>query len=149
MTIAQAKSIFLADDDDDDCLLFQDALREICSRTQLTTAKDGMELMGKLEETVPPPPDVIFLDLNMPRKNGFECLEEIRRTHKLKNIPVVIFSTSAQSDSVDKVYESGANYYVRKPGSFAQLKMAIQQILSINWGEHTNQTPKEKFLLAF
>ena len=52
MTIAQAKSIFLADDDDDDCLLFQDALREICSRTQLTTAKDGMELMGKLEETV-------------------------------------------------------------------------------------------------
>jgi CheY-like chemotaxis protein len=73
MTIAQAKSIFLADDDDDDCLLFQDALREICSRTQLTTAKDGMELMGKLEETVPPPPDVIFLDLNMPVKTGLNA----------------------------------------------------------------------------
>ncbi|HSZ71610.1 MAG TPA: response regulator [Cytophagaceae bacterium] len=140
------KSIFIADDDSDDLMLFEDALREICKDSLLTSAKDGQQLMQILEEKVPPAPDVIFLDLNMPRKNGFECLDEIRHNAKLKNIPVVVFSTSDQPEAVNKVYEQGANHFLRKPNSFPQLKQAIKQVLAINWSEHKQPT-KDKFVI--
>ncbi|MEO5995368.1 MAG: response regulator [Chitinophagaceae bacterium] len=146
--ISSNKIIFLADDDVDDCTLFEDALREISSTTHLTTANDGIELMEILENRVPPKPDVIFLDLNMPRKNGFECLEEIKQTSRFSNIPVVIFSTSSQKETVNEVYKKGANYYICKPGSFAKLKSAIQQILTVDFNENDGQPPREKFLLS-
>ena len=130
------KSIFLADDDEDDCMLFEDALREVCTTTELTTASDGVELINLMKTNVPPPPDLIFLDLNMPRKNGFECLELIRKTKQWKDIPIVIFSTTGQEDMVKKVYEQGANFFMRKPGSFPKLKQAIRQILDTDWTKH-------------
>jgi CheY-like chemotaxis protein len=140
-----AKYIFLADDDEDDCMLFEDALREVSATTALRTANDGAELMDILENKIPPTPDVIFLDLNMPKKNGFECLAAIRNTDKLKNIPVVIFSTSGEEEAINKLYDQGANYYIKKPGSFPKLKMAIQRILAIDWGQHGFKTFKENF----
>ena len=146
--ISSNKIIFLADDDVDDCTLFEDALREVSSTTQLTTAADGIELMEILEERVPPKPDVIFLDLNMPRKNGLECLEQIKQTSRFSNIPIVIFSTSAQNETVNEVYRKGANYYICKPGSFAKLKSAIQQILTVDWAKNGGQPPRDKFLLS-
>jgi len=137
MNIKGNRSIFLADDDEDDCILFEDALREVCSQTELTTANDGDELITLMKTNVPPPPDVIFLDLNMPRRNGFECLELIRKTKQWKDIPVVIFSTTGQEEMIKKVYEQGANYFIRKPGSFPKLKQAIRQILEVDWSTHT------------
>jgi len=137
MNIKANRSIFLADDDEDDCILFEDALREVCSQTELTTANDGDELIKLMKTSVPPPPDVIFLDLNMPRRNGFECLELIRKTKQWKDIPVVIFSTTGQEEMIKKVYEQGANYFIRKPGSFLKLKQAIRQILDVDWSKHT------------
>ena len=137
MNIKGNRSIFLADDDEDDCILFEDALREVCSQTELTTANDGDELITLMKTNVPPPPDVIFLDLNMPRRNGFECLELIRKTKQWKDIPVVIFSTTGQEEMIKKVYEQGANYFIRKPGSFLKLKQAIRQILDVDWSKHT------------
>lgn len=143
--VHQPKNIFLADDDADDCILFEDALREICSISQLTTANDGIQLMALLhEESIAP--DVIFLDLNMPRKNGFECLAEIRENIRLRNIPIVIFSTTAQPEAVNNVYQNGANYFVCKPNTFQQLKKIIQHILSINWEEEHSQLSKEQFI---
>jgi len=148
-TMNLKKYIFLADDDADDCVLFEDALREVCSETMLTTASDGIELMDYLDENVPPSPDVIFLDLNMPRKNGFECLAELKAVHKLKNIPIIIFSTSSDKEYVDKVYSQGADFYLRKPESFPMLKSAIARVLSINWQSHSAQPSRENFMLTF
>ncbi len=144
------KTIFLADDDDDDREFFEEALKEINIQTELTIVKDGAELMNTLSETVsdPPPPHVIFLDLNMPRKNGIECLKEIRETPKLKNIPVVIFSTSAYPNAVETTYTLGANCYICKPNSHQLLKKTIETVLSLNFWEKNQQLPKEKFLLA-
>ena len=85
-------------------------------------------------------PDIIFLDLNMPRKNGFECLDLIRQTKAWEHIPIVIFSTTGQEEMVRKVHEKGANFFIRKPGSFPKLKQAIKQILDIDWTKH-NWTP--------
>ena len=140
------KNIILADDDTDDCELFQDAVKELSIQTKLSILENGVELMAILKETVPPPPDVIFLDLNMPLKNGYEALIEIRNTPKLKGIPIVIFSTTASDDAVNKTYEHGANYFICKPSSFSLLKKVIETVLALEiW--QTPQTPREKYLL--
>lgn len=138
------KTIFLADDDADDRLLFEEALREISGETRLTMANDGQQLMTILENALPP--DVIFLDLNMPRKNGMECLQELKQSPKLKHIPIVIFSTSTQPEMIDKVYEGGAHYYISKPKNFGVLKSIIRQILNMNWQASFPQPSKEKFI---
>jgi len=147
MRINPKKSIFLADDDGDDCLLFEDALREINLQTQLTTASDGIQLMDILKSTPSRLPDVIFLDLNMPCKNGFECLQEIKGSPAFRFIPIIIFSTSAQSETIDRVYAQGANYYICKPSTFLLLKKAIEYVLSITWPEDLVQPPREKFVI--
>jgi CheY-like chemotaxis protein len=142
------KNIFLADDDADDRSFFEDALKLVSIPTQLTVSIDGFELMNNLESVLePPPPHIIFLDLNMPRKNGFECLQEIRKTPKLKNIPIVIFSTTSNAAAVDKTYDHGANYYICKPRSFQLLVKAIETILNLEMWQ-APQAPKEKFVLA-
>ncbi len=147
MTTVQHYKIFLADDDEDDCMLFEDALREICEQTELKTANDGEQLMKLLLNHVGTLPNAIFLDLNMPRKNGFECLEEIRANEELKDIPIVIFSTTAQQQSVDRAYERGANFYIQKPGTFGQLKDIIKKILNMNWEESRQSASLEDFFL--
>lgn len=143
-----SQRILLADDDEDDCLLFEDALKEICPENRnLRTAGDGQQLMQLLQDKDPVSPNVIFLDLNMPLKNGLECLEEIKQHEKWKAIPVVIFSTSRQTETITSVYKKGANLYIRKPGSFHQLKWVIEKVLSIDWGNPGFQFPKEEFVL--
>jgi len=142
------KYIFLADDDADDRMFFEDALKQVTIPTQLTLSKDGLELMRNLETVIePPPPDVIFLDLNMPRKNGLQCLEEIRNTPKIKDIPTVIFSTTANDDAVNKAYQLGANYYICKPHSFELLVKAIETVLTLEMLPKP-QPPIEKFILT-
>ncbi|MBT1688076.1 response regulator [Dawidia soli] len=143
-----AQSFFLADDDDDDRLLFEDALRELSADTNLIMATDGVDLMEKLEETVPLP-CVIFLDINMPRKNGFECLAEMRQIEKFRAIPVVIFSTSNEESTIERTYRQGASFYIHKPRTFDKLKSAIRQIMAIDWSLHTVQPSKEKYVLQF
>jgi len=141
------KNIFLAEDDADDRMLFEDALKEITIPTQLTVAKNGLELMSNLETvTAPPPPHVVFLDLNMPLKDGFECLQEIRNTSRFKGIPVVIFSTTASDDAVNKTYEDGANYYICKPRSFQLLVKAIETVLTLEMWQ-APRPPIDKFVL--
>ena len=148
MNLDKMKNIFLAEDDADDRMFFEDALKEVTIPTHLTLANDGLELMSNLETVIePPPPDVIFLDLNMPRKNGFQCLEEIRNTPKLKDIPVVIFSTTTNEDAVNKTYQHGANHYICKPQSFELLVKAIETVLTLEMWQ-APQPPKEKFVLS-
>ncbi len=143
------KNIFLADDDADDLLFFEDALKEIAIPSQLTISHNGLELMSNLETlTAHPPPDVIFLDLNMPFKNGFECLKEIRETPKLKDIPVVIFSTSNNESTVSKTYSLGANCYCCKPNSHKTLIKTIESVLALDLWKQNQQLPRDQFVLT-
>lgn len=143
-----SKNIYLADDDEDDRELFQEALLEVCKESMLTFAKDGVELMDILYQPPVPMPDVIFLDLNMPAKNGFECLEEIKKNDKLKALPVIIFSTTVQEESVNRVYKDGANFYICKPSNFSQLKRTLAKVLSIDWAQQHTQASKEQFIIS-
>jgi CheY-like chemotaxis protein len=121
--------LLLADDDKDDCLLFKEALEEIPIATELTVVNDGEQLMLHLSDTKELPA-ALFLDLNMPRKNGFECLEEIRQHSYFKEIPVIIISTSFDLAVSQSLFEKGANHYICKPTEFGNLKKALFKALS-------------------
>lgn len=110
-------------------------------------ARDGQQLMQLLNDDKTQLPAIIFLDLNMPRMTGFECLQEIRKSSKLNQIPVVIFSTTSQTQAIDKVYEQGANYYIRKPNTFAMLKEVIERMLEIDWNNNNAHPAKEDFIV--
>jgi CheY-like chemotaxis protein len=141
------EKLLLADDDMDDRLFFQDAVEDLFSTTTLSTVSDGVELMEFLTKNIDQLPDVLFLDLNMPRKSGSECLLEIKSTESLKFLPVVIFSTSMDIDMVNKLYEMGANYYIRKPGDFSKLKKAINQATVLLTVDKINQPERSKFII--
>ena len=123
--------ILLADDDLDDCLFFQEVLEELSLSSSLTYVHNGDELMHWLNNQQDVLPDVLFLDLNMPRKNGKECLTEIRANDKLKNLPVIIYSTSYELNNSNWLYQNGAKYYIRKPSDFVTLKQIINKALSL------------------
>ena len=128
-------NVLLVDDDTDDCFFFEKAIKEIPIATHLTTVRDGEQLMNYLFINAEDLPDVIFLDLNMPRKNGFECLTEIKENEQLKDLHVVMFSTfysrdtKYEQDMIKMLFEIGAEDYIRKPGDFTQLKQVIHYAL--------------------
>jgi CheY-like chemotaxis protein len=139
------KSLLLADDDADDCLFFKEALDELQLAVKLVTANDGEALMNLLDELTSLP-DALFLDLNMPRKNGFDCLMEIKKNEKYGLIPVVIFSTSYDNEVVHKLYGAGAHYYIRKPGEFSNIKKFIYKALRL-LSTNKNRPPFEGFVI--
>lgn len=140
-------NILLADDDSDDCLFFKEALRELLLSTNLTTVHDGEQLMQLLTNETNVLPHVLFLDLNMPRKNGFECLTEIKLSKKLKQLPVIVFSTSFEQEVVNQLYKNGAQYFIRKPSEFSQFKKIIQQSLALIMNENISQPTRENFVI--
>jgi DNA-binding NarL/FixJ family response regulator len=91
-------------------------------------------------------PDILFLDINMPRKNGQECLYEIKRSEKLQNIQVVMFSTTNSWDTINQLFKSGAHVYVHKPSDFSQLKQVIYNALPLA-GEKKFSTSPLKYIL--
>jgi CheY-like chemotaxis protein len=141
-------SILLADDDKDDRLFFSMALDALTIPTELTAVVDGEKLMAYLYENTHQLPDVIFLDLNMPRKNGFECLLEIKLNPKMNKLPVIIFSTSFEQDVVNTLYENGAKHFIRKPSEFLQFKKIIQQTFTIISQGNNQNTGKDNFVLT-
>ena len=133
----KAFTILMADDDPDDCLLVKDALGQHRATIALRFATDGEDLLNYLhrhgkyrsEKTVQQP-DLIFLDLNMPVKDGREALKEIKTNRTLKTIPVVVLSTSKVSKDVLECYGLGANSFITKPPSFASLCEVLNRVIT-------------------
>ena len=140
--------ILLADDDKDDCNFFKEALTELSIAAKLTTVHDGEELMHYLSENIEHLPIVLFLDINMPRKNGLECLREIRRNEKLKDLPVVMFSTSNSWNTTNQLFKSGAHVYIHKPNDFACLKQVIHHAIPLAVEKVFSNTPIKYILNA-
>ena len=128
-------NILLADDDADDRYFFEKALKELPVEVNLTVLHDGEQLMDYLFKNVNNLPHILFLDLSMPRKTGFECLTEIKENVKLKWLPVAVFTTSF-SRSIEfelglasTLSSIGAEDYIRKPGDFEELKRIIHNVI--------------------
>ncbi len=139
--------IILTDDDEDDRLFFTDAFDELNMNTKVRTFNDGVELMDYLNNEESILPNVLFLDLNMPKKSGIECLNEIKANSKMSDIAIAIYSTSASEEDIEETFVLGANIYIKKPSSFKLLKKALSEVVSINWQYHTNGLNKDNFLM--
>lgn len=127
--------ILLAEDDADDRFFFAKALNELSIDAHLTMVHDGEALMEYLSKHLKDLPDVLFLDLSMPRKSGFECLTEIKDELQLLDLPVIMFSTSYPRDNnyeqsmIKMLMNIGAYDFIRKPSGFKELKAVIYESL--------------------
>lgn len=132
--------ILMADDDDDDFVLTQKALRESKLLNTLIRVKDGEELIdylmnrGDYTGVETPRPGVILLDLNMPRKDGREALREIKSHPSLREIPVVVFTTSQAEEDIYRSYQLGVNSFITKPVTFENL-LSVMKALGKYWFE--------------
>ena len=130
-------NILLAEDDIDYHTFFEDVLKELNESFILTIVKDGEQLINYLTEKAEQLPDILFLDLSMPRKNGFECLCEINENEKLKNLAIVILSTSFTQDKnyelgmISNLFKLGASVFIRKPNNHAHLKHVVSLAISL------------------
>lgn len=128
-------TLLLADDDPDDRLLVKDALEESRLEADLRSVEDGEELMDYLhhrgkyaDPDDSPPPDLILLDLKMPKKSGHQALEEIKGNPKLRRIPIVVLTTSKAEEDIVRAYNSGANSFIVKPTNFGALTEAMKTL---------------------
>ncbi len=140
--------IFLADDDSDDRVLFYEAIRLCVPTAHCSIANNGMELMEHLQESLKSDHRLIFLDLNMPLKNGHECLTEIRNHPDFNNIPVFIYSTSINPADIDESLARGADFYIHKPDSFNYLLDIVKHIISLDRWQHQKPAPEDFVLRA-
>lgn len=125
-------SIILAEDDIDDQNIFQIALQEIDSSIQIQFVSNGRELLDILQNHKP---DLLFLDLDMPYKNGLECLLEIRNNPALEKIPVIVFSSTTKPSNIQTAYEMGAHLFFIKPPIYSDYLSSIKTIFKLNWDE--------------
>lgn len=141
-------NIILAEDDIDDKLLFEEAIDELPVSVDLITFNNGDELMQWLSGDENKLPDALYLDLNMPRKNGFAALGEIKRDPKLQDLSVIIFSTSTNREMIKQVFKDAAHYYIRKPANFWELKQLIHKSLKLIEEGDISLPDKESFMLT-
>jgi CheY-like chemotaxis protein len=133
-------TIFYTDDDEDDLSIFTDAVDSLPQKIKLQTYTGGQKLLNAIYNP-PPTPHVVFLDLNMPGKNGFDVLTELRNSEEKNDIPVVIFSTSNEPSIIEKCRKLGANYFITKPILMKDIIKSIEYALEIDW---RNFTPTDK-----
>jgi CheY-like chemotaxis protein len=124
-------TVFYADDDPEDCELFTEALLQIDPLIKTIIAKDGREALAYLNNTRELP-DYIFLDINMPLVNGKKCLIEIKKTPKLRSIPVVMYSTTSDTNEIQEYYKLGAHDFLIKPNNFNTLCDSLDSIFSLS-----------------
>ncbi|MCW3072464.1 MAG: response regulator [Bacteroidetes bacterium] len=144
--MAKQLHILLADDDEDDRFFFNMAVKALSAEVKFTTVEDGEKLMNFLSAGTRTLPDVLFLDLNMPRKNGSECLLEIKSNKALKDIPVIIYSTSMHDDIADTLYGNGAHYYSRKT-DVQELQKVLRFVLEQIAEKKFERPSRDKFIL--
>jgi CheY-like chemotaxis protein len=141
-------NILLADDDDDDRQFFKEAFEEMKIQTNVTMVNDGVQLMTHLSREENPVPHILFLDLNMPRKSGLDCLQEIKQKALYNEMAIAIYSTSASEKDIEETFVQGANVYIKKPNDFNTLKKILEEVISINWQYHTSSLNRDNYFFS-
>ena len=124
--------VLMAEDDEEDVDIFNEVLTDLNVDISFELVANGIELM-KMLEGAEVFPELIFLDLNMPLKNGMLCLQEIKTNPRWKNINVVVLSTSSHPDQIKAAYDNGADFYMIKSSNYTDFKNAIAACLQKDW----------------
>lgn len=127
------KRLFIIDDDVEDQEIFMEAVKEVDSAIQCFTSTNGEEALEELEKNESVLPDLIFLDLNMPKLNGKQILREIKNRSMLNAIPVIMYSTSFAPRDIEEISQLGAAFHLLKPSRFDDLCSALGEILTRRW----------------
>jgi two-component system response regulator len=128
MTSAE-KVVLLVEDNSNDEMLALRALKKVDIQIRVDVARDGIEATNYLLDAAMPCPDLVLLDLRLPRMNGLEVLNSIRSNPKTRNLPVVVFTSSSQPSDVMNCFQSGANSFVRKSHDYAQYMILMSKIV--------------------
>jgi DNA-binding response OmpR family regulator len=136
--INRLHTIVLTDDDEDDREFFYNAVQSTHPHIKLITFKDGIGLKDYLKDEPAVKPQLIFLDINMPRLNGFQVLSLIRKQYTSAELPVIMYTTSRSETDIDMAQKLGANMFFRKPNDYKILKQLVGKVLSFDWdnGQH-------------
>jgi CheY-like chemotaxis protein len=126
----QIKHIIFAEDDEDDRLFFEDVIRNYNPSMRIDFVSNGVQLMEILPSFLP---DLLFLDLEMPYKNGLECLLEIRNNVRLNQLPVIVFSSTTRQANIQTAYEVGAHLFLIKSPTYSEYAGSIKAALSLDW----------------
>ena len=140
--------LLLHDNDEDEAYFFQQALRSFSEPIELICTSNFAELEKNLRKA----PDLIFLDINIPEKNGFECLKVIRQSSLLHRTPVIMYSSSSRPKEVQEGYRHGANLFISKPTKIHNVEEALRAVFAIEWNELEKVTAKhaaESLILRF
>ena len=141
-------NIWIVDDDRDDCEVVIEAINAVYPHATITLCANGVLLMQKLAKAIGNLPDVIFLDLNMPLKNGVECLDEIKAMPELKHLPIIIHSTVQSPHTMKTLYASGAFAYMSKSTAFADVKQKFAKAIALVTEYGNSWPPKEKYIIT-
>ena len=129
-------TLFIVDDDEDDQEIFVAAAKEIDESIMCVTVDNCEEAIEKLKNHKEIP-DFIFLDLNMPRINGRQCLVELRKVAHLKHVPVIIYSTSSLKKDIEETARLGADMFITKPNKFDDLCKTLNSVITLDWSRKT------------
>jgi CheY-like chemotaxis protein len=128
--IAEIERLVLVEDDPDDCFLFRKALADITDSLQVQFVTDCDLLISTLDSFLP---QLIFMDINMPKKSGFICVDEIRGLSRHASLPIIMYSCASEPLQIQKAYAIGAHLYLLKPDSYDELVESLQKILGLDW----------------
>lgn len=136
--------VLLAEDDEDDYLIFSLAIAETQVAVALTRVKDGEQLMKVMNEHIP---DILFLDVHMPCKGGKECLREIRSNRRYDDLPIIIYSSFSDINTVEYCFREGSNLYTIKPSTIPELTEILRRILTVDWKKTMYYPRQSEFVI--
>ena len=137
--------VLLAEDDNDDVLSFELAMREMPFSFILRNAENGDILFVLLKERIP---DILFLDILMPCKDGITCIIEIRKNKDYNHMPVIMYTAMNSEKYIEDSYKNGANFYLLKSNSIHELSEKLKRIFSVDWKNFMYYPPKQQFVLS-
>lgn len=135
------RSVVFAEDDEDDQLYFKEVFREIDPGIHIVFVTDGIRLSQLLQHFLP---DLLFLDLEMPYKNGLQCLVELRENPVSTDLPVVVFSSTVQPANIQTAYEMGADLFLHKSSRYSEYADSLKKIINLDW-DHPGKIRKQYF----
>jgi CheY-like chemotaxis protein len=136
--------ILMADDDKDDFFILKEAAEKAGETLQVSYAGNWLELWRFILKTIP---DILFLDINMPVKDGIECLQLLRKERKYDKVAILIYSTSVNKTDIDKAYQHGANYFIIKPNAIDDITNIIRKLISMSKESLLSVPPREEFVI--